>query len=170
MSEPSTLCLSITLPTASLEAWRDASLAPPQEWNDWAILGAQSDDFILWQRIGAVRVSSILNDLKAKGQREGSFFETSGEGRYTLTALLAAENWREQLLLLGAVRMLERFGAADGWALMHDYVFERAGTAWAVRFPIHGRAELTAAAPQDIKDAADAIVDPLLAAARARTD
>ncbi|MEL6888576.1 MAG: hypothetical protein AAFO86_07685 [Pseudomonadota bacterium] len=170
MSEPSTLCLSMVLHPTSFEAWRNATLAAPETWDDWDVLDPQPQDFVLWNRLGQVRVATVIDDILEQGRQDGTVLERSAEGRIDLVALLTSQNWREQILILGAVRMLEGFGGTDGWALMHDYVFGQSGTAWCVRFPIWGRSELHADAPAGIKAQADALVLPFLETARARRD
>ncbi len=170
MSEPATFALSVSLPPSSLAAWRESALPAPEQWTDWDILDARPADFALWRRVGQGRISATLNDLLASGQDNGTVFESTAEGRLAIVVLLASGNWREQLMILGIVRTLEMFGARDGWAIMHDYVFDRAGTAWAVTFPLFGRSQVFAAPPAALKDAADALVLPVLNAARARRD
>ena len=170
MSEPFALCVSVSIHASSLEAWWGTELVAPHNWSDWDVLAPQAADFSLWQHFTGARVASVLNDILDSGRREGSVMERHTNGRMELVALLATENWREQLLILGALRMLEGFGATDGWALMHDYVFERGGTAWALHFPPVGRAALLGDTPADLKSEADALVLPFLEAARARTD
>ncbi|MEM8799291.1 MAG: hypothetical protein AAGF15_04345 [Pseudomonadota bacterium] len=162
MSEPSALCFSVRLGQSGYEAWWNDTVFPPESWNDWEGLQTQASDFLRWRQVGQVRVGSLLNEMFRSGRRDGSLLERHDDGRIEIVALLAAENWHEQLMLLGAVRMLERQGAKDGWALMHDYVFERSGTAWALRFPFHGGSEVFADAPKDIRTAADALALPFL--------
>lgn len=168
MSEPSALCLSVILPPGGEEAWRNATLLPPEHWSDWDSLDVMPSDFALWRRIGHVRVAAVINDIVAEARGSGTLIEQRHDGRLDLAALLVSENWQEQLLILGAVRMLEGFGAVDGWAMMHDYVFERAGTAWAMRFPAVGRAAIAAEPMAEDRAKADALVLPFLDVQRRR--
>lgn len=167
MSEPSSYALHVAVQPDRLRDWLAAPCPAPNTWQDWENLNIPRlpGVFDTARRASGNPIGALLAELVSPAPECWHF--VWADGRLSLVALQGSENWAVHLLFLTAFRTLGQFGAGPGAAVSHGYVWREGITDWGVLFNESGDNQVTEELPSDVKAELDAMVLPLVDAARA---